>query len=190
MMDDNDQPMQPPEPPAAPEPPSAPEPPQPAPQAAVPPPPPAPQVATSPTPSAAAKADLGKRFVAILIDGIISGVVGLIPVIGGLVGAAYMLVRDGLELDFMDYRSIGKKVMKLRPVRVDGQTMDISASIKRNIPFAIGPVIMVIPVLGWVLGPIVAIIIGIIESILVLTDAEGRRMGDKLADTKVIEVSD
>lgn len=115
---------------------------------------------------------------------------GLIPIVGALAGAAYMLVRDGLEVDFMDRRSLGKKVMKLRPVRLDGQPMDIGASAKRNIPFAIGPVIMIIPILGWILGPIVALAIGIIEIVLVLTDAEGRRLGDKWAETKVIEVAD
>lgn len=160
-------------------------------------PPPPPPVEEAPEPSQAAqtaipsgKADIGKRIIAALIDGLIAGVAGFIPVIGGLAGAAYMLVRDGVELDFMDLRSLGKKVMKLRPVRLDGQPMDIVTSIKRNIPFAIGPLIMVVPILGWVIGPIVALIIGIIEIILVLTDPDGRRMGDKFADTKVIEVAD
>lgn len=155
-------------------------------------PPPVPPATPTPEPGAipAGKADLGKRFVAALIDGVISFVVGFIPVIGGLVGAAYMLVRDGLELDFMDQRSLGKKVMKLRPVRLDGQPVDIMTSIKRNIPFAIGPVIMIIPVLGWVIGPIVALLIGIIEAILVLTDADGRRIGDRVGETQVIEVAD
>ncbi|MCG6963533.1 MAG: RDD family protein [Acidobacteria bacterium] len=175
--DETQNPPETPEPPAPPEQPPAPETP--------PPPPPA-------TPPAAAvgagKADLGKRFVGILIDGVLAMIVGFIPVVGGLIGAAYMLVRDGLEIDFMDRRSLGKKLVKLRPVRLDGQPMDITASVKRNIPFAIGPLIMVIPVLGWVIGPVVALIIGIIEVILVVTDDEGRRMGDKFAETKVIEV--
>ncbi|MDX1546388.1 MAG: RDD family protein [Rhodothermales bacterium] len=144
----------------------------------------------APPASTAGKADLGKRLVAAIIDGVIVGVLGVVPVIGGLVGAAYMLVRDGMELDFMDRRSIGKKVMKLRPVRLDGQAMDLSASARRNLPFAIGPAIMIIPILGWVLGPIVALVIGLIEVVLVLTDAEGRRLGDKWADTKVVEVAD
>lgn len=144
----------------------------------------------APPASTAGKADLGKRLVAAIIDGVLVGVLGVVPVIGGLVGAAYMLVRDGMELDFMDRRSIGKKVMKLRPVRLDGQAMDLSASARRNLPFAIGPAIMIIPILGWVIGPIVALVIGLIEVVLVLTDPEGRRLGDKWADTKVIEVAD
>ncbi len=136
------------------------------------------------------KADLGKRFLAALIDGALAGIVSFVPVIGGLIGAAYMLVRDGLDVDFMDGRSLGKKVMKLRPVRIHGEKMDIGTSVKRNLPFAIGPVIMIIPILGWLIGPVVALVIGLIESVLVLTDAEGRRVGDKLAETMVVEVDE
>jgi len=141
-----------------------------------------------------AKADLGKRFIAALIDGLLAGGVSLIPFIGGIIGAAYILVRDGLEVEFMDRRSIGKKLLKLRPVRLDGQPMDVTSSLKRNFPLcigAVGAIFMIIPLLGWIVAillGLVAIVVAIIEAVLVLTDAEGRRMGDKFAGTKVVEV--
>lgn len=150
--------------------------------------PPPPPPVEEPAATGIAKADLGKRLAAVLIDGILAGIVGLVPVVGPIVGAAYMLLRDGLELDFMDQRSLGKKALKLRPVTLDGRNIDMAASIKRNIPFAIGPAIMIVPVLGWLLAPVVALIIGVIEIVLVLTDEQGRRLGDKLAETVVIEV--
>ncbi len=140
------------------------------------------------------KADLGKRFIAAIIDAAMAFVVGLIPIIGGFVGAAYMLLRDGFDFDFMDHRSIGKKLMKLRPVMLDGGTVDITVSIKRNWMFALGALIqalMFIPIAGWALIPVVAaasIILVIIEIILVITDEQGRRLGDKIANTRVIEV--
>jgi uncharacterized RDD family membrane protein YckC len=96
----------------------------------------------------------------------------------------------------MDRRSIGKKLIKLRPVRLDGQPMDPVTSAKRNLPLAVGAVgsiFWVIPILGWIVAilfGVVGLVIGIIELVLVLTDAEGRRMGDKLAGTKVIEVAE
>lgn len=133
------------------------------------------------------KADTGKRILAAIIDGLICGVVGLIPIAGGIAGAAYMLVRDGLELDFMNGRSIGKNVMGIRPIQLDGSAMDIGASVKRNIPFAIAPIIMIIPILGWLLAPFVGLLIGVVELVLVLTDADGRRMGDKFAGTMVVD---
>ena len=142
------------------------------------------------------KADVGKRAIALIIDGVIAGVVGIIPIIGGLVGVAYILVRDGLEYEFMDHRSIGKKLMKLRPVRLDGGKVDIETSIKRNWMFALGVVIqifMYIPIFRWLLIPLLSLaaaVIGIMEIVFVLKDAEGRRWGDQLANTKVIEVKD
>lgn len=139
------------------------------------------------------KADLAKRFLAALIDGLMCAVVSLVPILGPLVGVVYMLVRDGLEVDFMKQRSIGKQVMKLRPVRLDGQPMDLATSVKRNFFFVLGLLglpFMIIPILGWaiamVLG-VVQLVIAIIEVVLVLTDAEGRRMGDKFAGTRVVE---
>lgn len=138
------------------------------------------------------KADLGKRFLAILIDSVIAMVLGMLPVIGILVGSAYWLVRDGLQLDFMDGRSLGKKVMKLRPVRLDGAPMDLQTSIRRNWMYGMG-VVGIVPVIGWILMiPIAmaALGIGIYEVIKVFTDERGRRLGDSMAQTVVIETAD
>ena len=146
-------------------------------------------------PGALQKADLGKRIPAALIDAVLTIVVGFVPLVGGLVASAYWLVRDGLEIDFMDHRSVGKKLMKLRPVTLDGTPMDVMVSAKRNWMFALGGVGQVffwtligipIALLLW----FVAFVLGILEIILVITDDEGRRLGDKIANTMVIEVDD
>lgn len=139
------------------------------------------------------KADLMKRFVAALIDGVIAAIPSVIPVIGPIIGSAYTLTKDAVvyELtqneDFLN-RSIGKKVMNLEVAVLGGETnVDWTISIKRNIPLAIGSVIMIVPVIGWIIGGIVALVLGAIEIILVLTDASGRRIGDKFAETQVVE---
>jgi uncharacterized RDD family membrane protein YckC len=140
------------------------------------------------------KADIVKRAIAAIIDGAIASILGLIPAVGGLIGAAYILFRDGFEYEFMDGRSVGKKLMKLRPVKLDGQKMTLQDSAWRNWPLMFGSfisVLLVIPVIGWILIPIVALaslVIGIIELVSVLTNEEGRRWGDKMAGTKVLEV--
>ena len=132
--------------------------------------------------------DLGKGAVAAIID----AVVGLVPFAGGIAATAYWLVRDGMDLDFMDHRSIGKKVMKLRPVTLDGQPLGLVTSAKRNWMFALGGLTQFFAMtIIWIVLAIplavVAFVIGIVEVVLVLTDAEGRRMGDKMAGTRVIE---
>lgn len=142
-------------------------------------------------PKGTAKADLGKRAAAALIDWVITWVIALvIPFLGGIIAAAYMLLRDGFDISFMDRRSLGKKLLKLRPVTLDASPVDLAVSMKRNWVFAIGPVLMIFPIVGWILGSIIGLVLGIVEIILVLTDPEGRRIGDKIANTKVVEVED
>lgn len=138
------------------------------------------------------KANLLKRFLAVFIDGIIGGILSLFPWIGALLGGAYILVRDGLEYDFMNRRSIGKKIMNLRPVSLKGEVMDVNLSVRRNWPLALGYLgsfmadVTGNPVGLWnLLG-----LVGLVEAVLVLTDHLGRRFGDKFADTIVIETTD
>lgn len=143
-----------------------------------------------------AKADLGKRIVAGAIDAAIAIVVSFIPGIGGLLAIAYWLVRDGFDFEFMDQRSVGKKLTELRPLREDGLPMDLETSIKRNWMFAISglaPILFMIPFLGLLLVPlliIASIAIAAIEIFLVVVDPDGRRFGDKYAGTRVIEVGE
>jgi uncharacterized RDD family membrane protein YckC len=144
-----------------------------------------------------AKADPVRRIVAAVVDLAAGAVVGLIPIIGPLIAVAYWLVRDGLDVPFMDRRSIGKKLAGLRPVRLDGAPMDPAASAARNWVLVIGVVLwplVFIPVLGWILLVLLVIPVGlaalavlILETVLALTDDEGRRWGDRLAGTMVIE---
>lgn len=144
---------------------------------------------------ATGKADLTKRIVAGIIDAVLAMVVGFIPLVGGIVSTAYWLARDGLDIEFMPNRSLGKKVAGLKPVTLDGRPVDLETSLKRNWPFAIGgiaQILLFIPVIGWLLMVPVAFLAlaaVIVEIVLVITDDEGRRMGDKLAGTRVVETS-
>ncbi len=133
------------------------------------------------------------RFLALLIDSVLTMVVSWIPVLGPLLGAGYFLVRDGLTLDFMNQRSIGKHVMGLRVNRADGKPMDIETSAKRNWMFAIGGVtalIAEIPLIGWLLAlpiSLAALAIGLYEGYRVLTRSDQKRWGDDMADTTVVK---
>lgn len=138
-----------------------------------------------------AKADLGKRILAAIIDCLIAVVPMFIPVIGAIAGAAYILTKDAIvyvigKNEEWKNKSIGKKLMGLKVVELSGQDVDIMVSSKRNITIAIGSILAIIPILGWIAAVMVAPIIGIIECILVLTDPKGRRIGDKIANTQVV----
>lgn len=127
-----------------------------------------------------------------LVDGVVAAALSVIPVVGGIAGAAYYVVRDGLDVEFMNGRSIGKHVLGIDVVRLDGRPMDLETSVRRNWMWGIGAItgaLAYIPVLGWLLIPFVSLVglaIGLYEGYLVLTDSEGRRWGDRMAQTKVV----
>lgn len=136
------------------------------------------------------KAELFPRFLAALIDGVVASVFSVVPVVGGLVGSLYLLCKDGVmyqltKQDDWRNRSIGKKLLNLQVTRIDGGDVDMAVSAKRNAPLALGGLIAVVPVAGWVVGSIVGFTFGVLEALLVLTDAEGRRLGDRWANTQV-----
>ncbi|GIV59895.1 RDD family protein [Rhodocaloribacter litoris] len=140
------------------------------------------------------KANLGRRFLAHLIDAVLAGLgvalVGLVSAsLGGLVGALYFLVRDGLTLDWMDRRSIGKRLMKLRPIRLDGAPVDLETSVRRNWMWTLGYLGSIsFAGLAWVLG-VAGLTLLVYEAYRVVTDPGGRRWGDELAGTQVIDAT-
>ena len=123
---------------------------------------------------------MAKRFLAVLIDAIAISVVAILVgiltssgTLRFLVNAALFLTRDALPM--LDGQSIGKRVMKIKAVRLDDSplTGDFKTSVTRNILF-------VIPV------------VGLVECIIFLTrnggPQAGTRLGDDWAKTKVISV--
>jgi hypothetical protein len=141
------------------------------------------------------KADPVKRMIAFIIDLVAAMIVGLIPLVGGIIGALYMLFRDSLPIDILDRKSIGNKLLKLSVINIDGKTagIDYTTSAKRNWMFALGPIMLFfifIPILGWIIDIILGIavfVLIIIEVIKIFSDEKGIRLGDKWAGTMVIE---
>ena len=142
------------------------------------------------------KADPTRRFLALALDGAIAGALGIIPLLGSLLAAAYMLLRDGFDAAFMDRRSIGKRLLRLRPVCDDGSPVTWDVSVRRNGPLALtwlAVFLGLVPVLGFAIRPVgmaVGIILVIFEGYLVVTDETGVRLGDHLAGTRVVESDD
>jgi uncharacterized RDD family membrane protein YckC len=142
-----------------------------------------------------AKADPVKRIIAFIIDAVASMIVGFIPLVGGIIGALYMLLRDALPIEALEYKSIGKKLLKLSVVNTEDPSskVDYALSAKRNWMFALGPIMlffMFIPILGWIIDILLGIavlILVIIEIVKIFTNEKGQRLGDKMAGTMVIE---
>ena len=141
-----------------------------------------------------AKADPMKRIIAFIIDALASMIVGFIPFVGGIIGALYMLFRDALPIEALEYKSIGKKLLKLSVVKTEAPAkVDYAISAKRNWMFALGPIMLFflfIPILGWIIDILLGIavfILVIIEIVKIFTDEKGLRLGDKMAGTMVIE---
>jgi len=126
------------------------------------------------------KADLGIRFLAALIDGTLCIVLFIVPILGWIIGTLYILFRDGL----LGGGSLGKKILGLKVLHLEkNQNANFLDSILRNLPLAAAYILILIPVIGWIIAPIIVIA----ESLFVLSDEMGNRFGDRLANTQVVE---
>lgn len=142
------------------------------------------------------RCDHGKRFLAFIIDQVaqtvlaIPGVVifilafamgsfeagfgmAMLGIVLLLAPLVYSFIKDG----FWEGQSVGKRLLKLQTiVLTTGEPCNYGQSAIRNaIPFLIN----LFTALGWLLA-----------GILVLADENGRRLGDRAADTMVIEMDE
>lgn len=151
--------------------------------------------------------DLG---VAVAISGVsivLGFILGFIPLFGFIVGplvmavgqagaAAYLGLRDSL----FEGRSFGKKAMKLTVQTPDGTPCTQEQSLRRNALLALAPgiaaiamLIMAIPLVGWIIGPLVGSIAGLAsltylyEGFQVLAlDPNGRRVMELQSETYTV----
>jgi uncharacterized RDD family membrane protein YckC len=127
------------------------------------------------------KAKVLNRGIAKLIDlFIVAAASQMIVPVGFLGGLAYILIADG----FADGRSIGKRLIGLQTVLPDRrEAAGFRESIIRNLPFAVAQVAFAVPYVGWIVS---AAIIAL-EAILILGNEQGRRLGDEVAGTQVLD---
>jgi len=145
------------------------------------------------------KASLGNRFLALLLDSLIFAGLAIpalvvlvfafitaygneeelaiaLCVLGGLltlVPIGFQLLKDG----FGKGQSPGKKALKLMVIDLDtNMPCNKTKSFLRNLIILL---LSIIPFVG-----------GLIEPLMVFTDKDGRRLGDRAANTMVIEKSD
>jgi uncharacterized RDD family membrane protein YckC len=130
------------------------------------------------------KADLTLRGLARLADFTIAfGVATSAPGVGPLVAAAYLIVADGL----MQGQSPGKKIFGVRAVVPDTRApAGFQESILRNAPFAVVTLFWALPIL-WPAFFLVGLPVIGYETWQVLDEHLGRRLGDRLAETQVVD---
>ncbi len=148
-------------------------------------------------------APIWRRLLAAFIDSLIGSFLFFVPIVGGIFGLLYILSKDAIMYRLTGYpqwknKSIGKKLLGLKLEKKDGTnwgegkesegnyTVDIKTSAWRNLTLAPGRAVRIIPLLGWVLGPIVGAIFKLIELIVLTSDPEGIRLGDRLVGTIVV----
>ena len=125
------------------------------------------------------------RYIAKSIDLLIAWAFALIlPPVGPLAGLLFLSIADG----FNEGQSPGKRITKLKVVKREGlESISFKESIFRNIPFAIVYIFFIVPFLGWFLLVIVGLPILLLECYLICSSDESTRVGDIIADTKVID---
>jgi hypothetical protein len=127
------------------------------------------------------KAQVLNRFVAKLIDLlIVAAGIQLVPPVGVFAGLAYILLADG----FGGGRSVGKRLIGLQTILPSTRDpAGFKESIIRNLPCALAQLAFEVPYVGWIgWGAILSL-----EALLVVGNEQGRRLGDELAKTQVLE---
>ncbi|MEQ1563808.1 MAG: RDD family protein [Nitrospira sp.] len=127
------------------------------------------------------KAQVLNRGIAKLIDVfIVAAADQMIVPVGFLAGLAYILIADG----FAGGRSIGKRLIGLQTVLPDRrESAGFRESIIRNLPFAVAQLAFAVPYVGW----IVSVAIMALEGVLIIGNEQGRRLGDEIAGTQVLD---
>jgi hypothetical protein len=134
-------------------------------------------------------ADYITRWVAKLIDLLVAAAMDqVVPSVGFFAAVTYLMVADGLR----PWGSVGKYLLGITVYGPDGRSCGVRESILRNwvvaVPCAIWAVFQhggwLPAVVGWV---VVIAAVGV-EGILLVGNPQGRRLGDELADTRVVEL--
>lgn len=135
-------------------------------------------------------ADPLTRWVAKFLDVLLASAIDqLLPVVGFFAAVTYLIIADGLQPG----GSVGKRLLGLAIRGADGRVCGVRESLLRNgvlaVPFALWLLLQPVGWLAAVVGWLVLIGAFGLEGILLVGNPQGQRLGDELADTRVIGVS-
>ena len=131
-------------------------------------------------------ADKSQRAFGYLIDVLpllLIGLISLIPLVGiilyGFILIFYWLLRD------ITGGSLGKMAMGTKVVANNGSPASTGARILRNVTLAIPGLVLAIPLVGYIGGPLCGGTMVLLEIFMLL--GTGERIGDKIAGTIVVK---
>ncbi len=131
-------------------------------------------------------ADKSQRAFGYLIDVLpllLIGLISLIPFVGiilyGFILIFYWLLRD------ITGGSLGKMAMGIKVVAKDGGPASMGARILRNATLAVPGLVLAIPLVGYIGGPVCGSTMVLLEVFMLL--GSGERVGDKIAGTVVVK---
>lgn len=136
------------------------------------------------------KVRIANRVVAKCIDlATTMGLAVLLPYpLGPLLGFLYSIFADGLNFGRLKGQSLGKKVMKLQVIHlVREEPASFRDSALRNAPVGVATFFAIIPVWGWLILGLIGVPLMVMEVYLMMTVERGRRLGDVMGDTEVVE---
>ena len=124
-----------------------------------------------------------RRVVAKFIDSLLVFIpMSIFYPFGSLVGVLYMLFSDMI----FGHRSIGKKLMDLTVVSSKQYGPDRYQLALRNLLFAVTFFFFSFPLLGWILFFTVGLFFIAFEIYLMIAQDNHQRLGDIMANTKVV----
>lgn len=112
----------------------------------------------------------------------------LLPtLLGGVIALSYALLADGIHFKGLKGQSLGKRLLGITVWSLKGHHYGTyKDSIIRNLSFGIATFLMLLPVVGWVLFPLIGVPLIAIEIYLLFRVEGNTRLGDVMADTVVI----
>ena len=127
------------------------------------------------------KANLLHRLIAKFIDLLlVAALTQLLPPVGFFGAITYLLIEDG----FLGGRSLGKWLIGLKTVIVEKSgPCTFRESILRNSPLAVVYLLFFVPYVGWLFSLTVLTL----ETLLIIGNARGLRIGDELGGTQVLD---
>lgn len=103
---------------------------------------------------------------------------------GVLLGFIYTLIHDGV----FKGQSLGKWLFQLKVIHLkSNEPCTLRDSVIRNAPLGVATFFGIIPFWGWIILILLGIPLVALEIYLMVTIENGGRLGDVMADTKVVE---